>query len=60
MVASNQDAADPVRGPVTVSIGIASAVPTTQATVGQLIESADKQLYAAKGGGRNQVRGLSP
>jgi len=60
VVASNQDAAGPVRGPVTVSIGIASAVPTNQATEGQLIESADKQLYAAKGGGRNQVRGLSP
>lgn len=43
------------RGIVTVSIGIAAAVPSSRATAEQLIEAADVALYQAKHNGRNQV-----
>ena len=40
---------------VTVSIGVATMVPTQQDRSGDLIERADKALYAAKHAGRNRV-----
>jgi diguanylate cyclase (GGDEF)-like protein len=42
---------------VTVSIGVACAEANSQMSVAQLIEQADRQLYAAKRAGRNQVVG---
>ncbi|MFO8032285.1 MAG: diguanylate cyclase [Desulfohalobiaceae bacterium] len=42
---------------VTVSIGIASAVPAEKDRHMQLLEVADRQLYAAKDAGRNQIKG---
>ena len=42
---------------VTVSIGIASVVPTNEIEKHSLIECADKQLYRAKAEGRNRVLG---
>ena len=43
---------DPVS---TISIGVASMVPGASTDWPDLIEAADKALYAAKGNGRNQV-----
>ena len=42
-------------GIVTVSIGVASVVPSPQSTVEQLINRADQALYAVKRSGRNSV-----
>ncbi|KQV83684.1 diguanylate cyclase [Massilia sp. Root351] len=42
-------------GVVTMSIGVASVVPSPHSTIEELIESADRALYAAKKAGRNQV-----
>ena len=42
-------------GVVTMSIGVASMVPSPHSTIEELIESADRALYAAKKAGRNQV-----
>ncbi len=41
--------------PVTISIGVATMVPSQAATVATLIGRADKALYDAKAGGRNRV-----
>jgi len=40
---------------VTMSIGVASVVPSPKSTLEQLIEQADRALYAAKRAGRNRV-----
>ena len=42
--------------PMTTSVGIAAAVPSTIDALDALVEAADRQLYAAKRGGRDQAR----
>ena len=42
-------------GIVTLSIGVASALPSPECRSEQLVARADKALYAAKTGGRNRV-----
>ena len=46
----------PLAGVVTVSIGVAAAVPTRDSGVGLLLAAADRALYQAKTAGRNLVR----
>ena len=46
---------DTQRGVVTVSFGVASQVPSREASQASLIAMADKALYQAKHSGRNQV-----
>lgn len=43
------------RVPVTISIGVAVIVPTTNLAVEYMLESADTALYASKEAGRNRV-----
>ncbi len=44
---------------VTLSLGVACTVPQSDGNPQDLLEAADQELYAAKSGGRNQVRGRS-
>ena len=46
----------PLAGVVTVSIGVAAAVPMRDSDAGLLMTAADQALYRAKSAGRNQVR----
>ena len=46
----------PVR--LTISLGIATAIPTPEISPEVIIGAADKQLYLAKHRGRNQLRGM--
>jgi diguanylate cyclase (GGDEF)-like protein len=41
---------------VTVSVGVATALPTTTLEMSSLVIAADEALYAAKAAGRNQVQ----
>ncbi|MCF8109641.1 MAG: GGDEF domain-containing protein [Desulfohalobiaceae bacterium] len=47
----------PVASVLTVSIGLTARVPDGQYSSRYLIEAADRQLYAAKEAGRNQIQG---
>ena len=44
-----------LHGLITISLGVAAANPTPQGTPSSLVWSADRALYTAKQGGRNQV-----
>lgn len=44
---------------VTMSLGVASCVPSTDSTAANLLKRADEALYVAKAGGRDQVQ-LAP
>jgi len=46
-------------GVLTVSVGLGSAVPETGEAAYQLLRQADKALYRAKSGGRNQVQAVT-
>ena len=45
----------PVGVPVTISIGIASTLDHPDISLNNLLQLADKALYAAKEGGRNRI-----
>lgn len=45
-----------LRGPVTMSFGVASLVPNRGASIQGMVEAADAALFEAKRGGRNTVR----
>ena len=45
-------------GAVTISVGACSVVPSATSSVEQLIDGADKALYAAKRSGRNKATAL--
>jgi len=50
--------ASKVTGHVTISVGVATSLPSGQMHLGGLLEQADAMLYACKAAGRNCVRGV--
>lgn len=44
-----------IDAPVTLSIGLTSAVSMANVTLDALLQYADKALYVSKGGGRDRV-----
>ena len=52
-------AASPTDKIVTMSLGVASCIPSSEITPQQLVKQADDALYQAKQQGRDQVR-LAP
>lgn len=47
--------ASPVASVVTVSLGVATTIPSERGTAGELLERADAAMYRAKDAGRNRV-----
>ena len=48
------------RPPLTISVGVSTCIPDGVVTPEELIEEADRALYAAKRGGRNRVEAAAP
>lgn len=46
----------PIASTISLSIGIASLIPSTECSTNALLEKADQALYKAKGNGRNQIQ----
>jgi diguanylate cyclase (GGDEF)-like protein len=49
------NAGSPIKGVVTISLGLAAGVPTKNSSLDGLIAAADQALYQAKHQGRNRV-----